>query len=378
MYSLARYGTMMADSVRMDAYRDALRRAVQPGSIVVDLGAGPGIMSFLAVQCGAGKVYAIDPSDAIEVGRAMARFNGMDGRIEFFRALSSAVTLPERADVIVSDIRGILPPWNGHFTAIADARERFLKPGGALIPRRDRLLVALADAPGNYADMVGGWSSDGLDLSIGRRMAANTWSRSYLNADQLLTAPVECAEVDYRRVCDSALAGRAHCEAGRAGTGHGLAVWFDAELMDGIGFSNAPGQTKTIYGQGFFPLLEPVRVDRGDRVEVNLRADPSGDDYTWSWHTAVRSAAGALRADYRQSTFLGTPLSTSLLRKQTDVYVPKPTEDADIDRSILEFFGSGRSLREIAPEIASRFPARFDGWKSALRRVAALSAKYSD
>ena len=79
---------MMADRVRMNAYGEALRRAVQPGSIVVDLGAGPGIMSCLAVQLGAARVYAIDPSETLEVARAIARANGFESRIEFHEAFS--------------------------------------------------------------------------------------------------------------------------------------------------------------------------------------------------------------------------------------------------------------------------------------------------
>src|SRR3989442_14567368 len=86
------------------------------------------------------------------------------------------------------------------------------------------------------------------------------------------STPVQWAEVDYRTVCDAALSGQAQTEILRPGTAHALSVWFNAELMEGVGFSNAPGQPEAIYGQAFFPLLEPVPVDCGDRVEVSLRA----------------------------------------------------------------------------------------------------------
>ena len=69
MYSLAGYGKMIADKVRMDAYSQALRRAVKPGSVVVDIGAGTGICAMLACRFGARKVYAIEPDDAIHVAR---------------------------------------------------------------------------------------------------------------------------------------------------------------------------------------------------------------------------------------------------------------------------------------------------------------------
>ena len=48
MYSIMGYGEMIADSVRMDAYVRALRRAVKPGSVVLDIGTGTGIFAVVA------------------------------------------------------------------------------------------------------------------------------------------------------------------------------------------------------------------------------------------------------------------------------------------------------------------------------------------
>ena len=90
---------MIADHVRMAAYEQALRRTVRPDSVVVDIGTGTGIFSLLACQFGARKVYAIEPDSAIEVAREIAAANGYQDRITFIQDLSTAVTLPEGADV---------------------------------------------------------------------------------------------------------------------------------------------------------------------------------------------------------------------------------------------------------------------------------------
>ena len=377
MYSLAEYGLMMSDRVRMDAYREALRRTVKPGSLVVDLGAGAGVMSFIALELGANKVYAIDPSDSLEVARAIARANGLESRIVFHRGLSREMHLPERADVIVSDMRGVLSPHGDYFGAIADARSRFLKPGGTLIPHRDTLWLALAESPADYADLVDGWKLDEVDLSIGRRMAANSWSKRRIVHDQLISEPAKWAEIEYDSVSEPTVSGIVKVDVRRQGIAHGIAAWFDAELTEHVGFSNAPGRPPALYGQAFFPLLEPVSIDCDDQVIVNLRADLTGEAYTWSWQTHVRSAAGSCKADYRQSTFFGTSLSADNLRKRADMFVPVPSEDARIDRAILEMFACGPSLREIATQVASAFPERFSDWKGALDRVAALSVRYA-
>ena len=137
MYDIFGYGSMIADRTRMGAYETALRRAITPGCIVADLGTGTGMMAMMAARMGAAKVYAIEPGDLIQVGRECARANGLADRIEFIQDISTKVSLTCQVDVIVSDMRGVLPLHHSHLASIADARRRFLKPVGVLIPQQD-------------------------------------------------------------------------------------------------------------------------------------------------------------------------------------------------------------------------------------------------
>src|SRR5690348_7285942 len=122
MYNLLQFGNMMSDSTRVGSYYQALKRAVHPGSIVVDIGAGTGIFSLFACQFGAARVYAIEPNDWISVGKGIAEANGLSDRIVFIKDYSTSVTLPEQADVIVSDLRGVHPVIPSLISSIADAR----------------------------------------------------------------------------------------------------------------------------------------------------------------------------------------------------------------------------------------------------------------
>src|SRR5688500_16267123 len=137
MYSIADYGLMIADKIRMAAFSAAMRRAITPDSVVIDIGTGTGIFALLACRFGARRVYAIEPSDVIHVAGEIAAANGFARRIEFIQAVSTEIDLPERGDVIVADIGGCLPWYEQHIPAIADARCRFLAPGGVLIPQQD-------------------------------------------------------------------------------------------------------------------------------------------------------------------------------------------------------------------------------------------------
>jgi len=121
-YSLSTYGEMITDRVRCGAYMKALQAVIRPGAVVMDIGTGPGIMAVLACQLGAKRVYAIEPGEIIQLAREIAAANQVADKIEFFEDVSTNVTIPERADVIVSDLRGVLPFYSHHISAIADAR----------------------------------------------------------------------------------------------------------------------------------------------------------------------------------------------------------------------------------------------------------------
>ncbi len=190
MYSLSAYGSMLEDRVRVDACAQALRKTVRAGSVVVEIGTGPGIFAVLACQLGASRVYAIEPSEIIQVAREVAAANGCADKIEFFEEFSNRVTLPTRADVILSDLRGVLPLFERHIPAIVDARHRFLAPGGTLIPRRDTLWAAIVEAPKPYGEFVDPWehNSLGQDLSAARQLIVNNSQKVRVSPEQLLTA----------------------------------------------------------------------------------------------------------------------------------------------------------------------------------------------
>ena len=75
VYSLYGYGEMIADRVRMNAYAEALRQTVKPGSVVLEIGTGPGIFAILACQLGAGRVIAIESDEIIQVARPFHECN---------------------------------------------------------------------------------------------------------------------------------------------------------------------------------------------------------------------------------------------------------------------------------------------------------------
>jgi type I protein arginine methyltransferase len=311
MYSLHFYGRMIADAPRMDAYAEALRQTVKPDSVVMDLGCGPGVFALLACKLGARRVYAVEPDHVIGLAREAAVANRFAHRIQFFENLSTEITLDEPATIIVSDLRGVLPWFQQHIPSMIDARKRLLARGGVLIPRRDLVWAAIVEAADEYEELVAPWESARFELNLtaGIRLITNTWRKTRIRSGQFLTEPICWTTINYFEVDSPDVQAQISWRAARKGTAHGIAVWFDADLVDGIGFSNHPSKPELIYGNAFFPFSKPVEVMEDDRITLRLAAKMVGGDYVWRWDTDFP------KTSFKQSTFFGVPLSATLLGK---------------------------------------------------------------
>jgi type I protein arginine methyltransferase len=384
MYSISDYGAMISDRIRMDAFVRALREAVRPGSVVMDIGTGIGIFALLACRFGARRVYAIDPEDAIEVARQIAAANGCADRIEFIQAMSTQVTVPERADVIISDLGDMLPWFRQHIPSIVDARNRFLAPGGVLIPQRDVAWAAVVEAADLYSKRAGPWDANGfdLDMAAARHIVINSWNHGRVASESLLTELQRWAPLDYNVVEDPEIRARLTWTVTRSGTGHGLSAGFDRTVSDGIHISNAPDAPDAIrhivYGTVFLPWLAPVPLVVGDIVTVDVEATLMRDEYIWNWKTRVldQGQSGSEKANFIQSTFFGMPLSLATLRKTAASYTSTLTEDGRIALFILEAMNGHAASDEIARRVSTAFPSRFPRPQDALSYVADLARQY--
>jgi protein arginine N-methyltransferase 1 len=376
-YTVQNYGEMMTDPRRMDAYERAIRTACRPGSVVLDLGAGTGIMALLACRAGAARVYAIETSDAIAVGREIAQANGFADRITFIQGRSTDLSLPEPVDVVVADLRGTLPIRGASLASMIDAR-RFMAPDGVIIPATDVIRGGLVEAPASYDTVIAPWRrhARGFDTSPAERLVLNSWRKQHLAADALLTPTQEFARLDYHALATASAGKTVTTHVVRAGCAHGLAAWFDTTLLGDIGFTNEPGVSVSLYGQGFFALPSPVPVDAGDVVRMTLRATPVADDYVWCWDTRISSPSGTVKAQSSQSTFHEHPLSALRIHALVPQARPSLGASAAVDRLILQCLDGDTTVSAVADAVRRQFPERFADEQAALARVRTVLARY--
>lgn len=377
MYDLLAYGSMMADRGRTAAYARAIDAAVQPGSVVLDIGTGAGIMALLACRAGAARVYAVDPGAVIDVARDVAAANGFADRIRFVQSASTDIDLPEPVDGVVAEIHGVLPLFRRSVVSLLDARARFLKPSGWMIPRRETLWAALVSSPAAHATVLGAWDNVcGFDFRPAATRAVHQPRRYSFAASELASSPCCWAALEYLTLQSTDVRGTVTLSVESAAIVHGLAIWFDAETGPDAGFSNSPtANVRHIFQQLFMPWPKPVALAAGATVDVEIRADFMGEEYALTWTSHLDDAG--CRREFRQSSAFADLLGPAMLKNRSPEHVPVVGPDARADRRIIERLETGMKLGDIAEEVRIEFPALFADWNAAMARVGALSVRYS-
>lgn len=275
--------SMMVDDVRTGSYRQAISQVIRKGDVVVDVGCGSGILSFLACRAGARHVYAIEREAVIEVAKLVAAKNGLQDRVTFFNDVSFSVELPERADVILTETMGTFGFEEGILGSLTDARDRFLKEGGRLIPHSVELFLVPVELPKFYEHVIDFWVTgcQGLDYSPVRELTVNNFHPLKLHEGTFLSEPTQVERIVFAETKRAEVNTNVSFYATRRGRLHGLAGWFNAELAPGLQVSNGPGDRASHWGLAFFPIDRPVPVERGNRILTEISSTDNGEYWHW-------------------------------------------------------------------------------------------------
>jgi protein arginine N-methyltransferase 1 len=270
---------MLADRVRHEAFRAALKHAIKPGtSTVADIGAGTGVLAFFARELGAREVWLYDPGSALGLAEAVAARNGIDG-LHFVAERSLDVADPPRVDVVVAEVLGNFAYEEDVLETLRDA-QRYLRPGGTLIPASITQWVAPV-AVDRFDRELSSWRDVGfgLDWSDAERMTRNNMYVFAIAPEDLLAdAGVSWDSLDFDGPIASHRAGRAIWQPREASTLYGFALWWECTLAPGIVLSTSPYAPRTHWDQIYLPLLRPVAIESGDQLQLTIETETGGDD----------------------------------------------------------------------------------------------------
>ncbi len=289
--------TLLADRVRNAAFQAALARVVVTGvTTVADIGAGTGFLGFLAAKLGARRVDLYEAAGVAGVARKLLRHNRLSN-CRLFDMHSTEAIEPERVDVVVCETLGNYALEENIVETLNDARKRFLKPGGVVIPTGVQQLVCPVVGGRFLADLAA-WDSVGYGLDFGPAKTItlnNIYVRTFAAGDLLDDARAARVwdELRFDRHNKTTRSGEASWILDRPVTIHGLALWWTADLADGIVLATGPLDPRTHWEQLYLPVLEPILVETGQALTARVRSTTSyarGTNVAWS--LSVRDAAG--------------------------------------------------------------------------------------
>ena len=246
--------SMLDDVPRTWAFMSAIREIVTPSDVVVDVGTGTGVLAVAAALAGARHVYALEAARIAAAARAVFEANGLGHRITLIEGLSTKVTLPERATVLVAELIGDDPLDEGIIEVVCDARARHLTSDARCIPGALRVLGRPVVIPQDFAEAVvftsdatSRWSSDyGMALSalveFSRRKPLMI-SLSSQRARRWPTAgpELEFGSFDLTDVVSTEAKVRRTFEVTADAPYFGVLVYFESVLSRSISLSTAPG-----------------------------------------------------------------------------------------------------------------------------------------
>jgi predicted RNA methylase len=362
---------MTLDVRRNAAYEQALAQIITPESVVLDVGAGLGIHGLLAAQLGAKRVYLVEPQDIITVAKEIVSSNGFADRVTCLQGTIEEVDLPEKVDVITSVFTGNFLLEEDLLPSLFWARDRYLKPGGLLLPQAGIMEAVPVCAPDLYKENIEIWSQPhlGIDHSVARAYVSQSvfYSRKELDKAQYLAEPRQLFALDFYQATDTNCQVSIDYTISESGICHGWAGWFKMQL-GAQWLSTAPHEPPLHWGQAFLPLDPPLIMTAGEQVTFTLQRPPSAD-WTWTVETA--------QTKQTHSTFFSMPMTLESIKKTSLDYQPQTNLRGEAALYVLSHSNGTISVEMLSNSLLQKYPQLFPNQPKAIRFIQKIVAGFA-
>lgn len=283
--SAAIQAPMLNDRRRTSSFLGAIEEVVRAGDVVADLGTGTGVLAMAAARAGAARVYAIEATSIGRVASTLFEANGLAERITLVPGWSTQVTLPERVDVLVSEIIGNDPLGERALEITADAVGRLVKRDARLIPGRLKILGLPVTIPRSSLmkrtftpEALRKWQSwYGFEFGPLAEAFQSSPQTFYSNPSlarrwKTLSDPVLLADINLKKVGDLSIDNVVEFTATEKGELNGLIVYFEIELGPTTRLSTHPSAAdRACSWRSPIWVIEPIRVLPSQRLKISYK-----------------------------------------------------------------------------------------------------------
>lgn len=271
---------MVLDPLRTNPLYKAIHKVVKRGDVVCDIGAGLGLLTFYALSAGARCVYAIDcDKDSLNVAIEFAKKHGVVDNISFIEGHSSDVYIGEKADVVICETIGSAAFDENILATLKDAKKRFLRRGGKIIPA----VIELWGAPATFKIPSPLWgeacpeSFDFAQDKLRRRgRGEGIIETAIIKRKNLLCSPTLLAGINTQKKFRSGIHVRHNFIIKKNGKLSGVALWPKVEWSKDLITDASPLKPPTHWKQCILPNdVKPVRVGEKIHLELIIEPDPT-------------------------------------------------------------------------------------------------------
>uniref|UniRef100_A0A0B6XY59 type I protein arginine methyltransferase n=1 Tax=Arion vulgaris TaxID=1028688 RepID=A0A0B6XY59_9EUPU len=250
---------MLKDRPRTLAYRKFFESNCHlvKDKVVMDVGAGTGILSLFAASAGARKVLAVEASSIASLCEEIVKENKLDHIIEVIHGAVETISLPEgikHVDIIISEWMGFYLLHESMLDSVIVARDRFLAPDGILAPSHATLYFAPVDLSQHFQDRAEEWSNIyGFDFSpVASQINLEEVSKPLIailkpnmictDAQEVISFDLKTVTVEHVRKVSTVLSFPMTHES----KVFGFAAWFDVEFTSGCLLNKDSSPTRNI------------------------------------------------------------------------------------------------------------------------------------
>jgi predicted RNA methylase len=277
---------MLSDTPRTMAYCHVIDKNSPSfqNKVVLDIGAGSGILSLFSARAGARLVYSVECTPIAPIAAQIIRDNGYADRIRLLYSRLESTDISEKVDIIVSEWMGYALFFERMLTSVLIGRDKYLKPGGLMVPSHSKLYFAAAESAQYRTEMYDFWDSVyGFDFKAMKKHSLSEAVVEDCAPNQVVTNSVVISDLDLHTcpVNSSFFTSPFTLTVSHQTQVDGFVTWFDVFFNDmpiKEKLSTAPGATETHWKQTWFMLETAIPVANSDVISGWVRFSPHSAD----------------------------------------------------------------------------------------------------
>ncbi|KAL9376627.1 hypothetical protein Peur_030747 [Populus x canadensis] len=275
---------MLKDVVRTKTYQNVIyqNKFLFKDKVVLDVGAGTGILSLFCAKAGAAHVYAVECSHMANMAKEIVESNGYSNVITVLKGKIEEIELPvAKVDIIISEWMGYFLLFENMLNSVLYTRDKWLVNDGIVLPDKTSLyLTAIEDAE-YKEDKIEFWNDVyGFDMTCIKKQAMGEPLVDTVDQNQIVTNCQKLKTMDISKMVsgDTSFTAPFKLVAERDDFIHALVAYFDVSFTKChklTGFSTGPRSRATHWKQTVLYLEDVLTICQGEALSGSMTVAPN-------------------------------------------------------------------------------------------------------